>query len=299
MYDLFADEDHGMLRMSVLDHLEELRSRILRALAGWGVAFLLCTVFAHELWRVVTAPAASALTAIGIPDGKLIQTSPFEAFNILWVKTPFVASLFLAAPWVMYQVWAFIAPGLYARERRLAAPFIASTAGLFLGGGAFAYFIALPRSLAFLLGIGRGEISVLVTVTEYFEVFVNVVLGVALVFELPVLIVFLTLLRIATPGFLLRNARYAILAILIVAAAVTQTTDAFNMMLFAVPLCVLYFVGVFTSYVLVLRRENRGFPRKALFIGAAVFLALTGCVVILAGLKYGYHFMRHWPFPGR
>src|SRR5258708_3995104 len=177
MYDLFADEDEGMLRMSFLDHLEELRSRILRALAGFAVAFLACTIFAHELWRVVSAPAASALAAIGIPDGKLIQTSPFEAFNILWVKTPFVASMFLAAPWVVYQVWAFIAPGLYPRERRLAAPFIASTARLFLAGGALAYFVSLPPSLAFLLGVGRGEIAVLVTVTEYFEAFVNVILG--------------------------------------------------------------------------------------------------------------------------
>ena len=188
-------------------------------------------------------PPASALAAIGLPHGQLIQTSPFEAFNILWMKTALVASLFVAAPWVIYQAWAFIAPGLYQRERRLAVSFIASTAGLFLAGGAFAYFVALPRGLAFLLGVGRGEIAVLVTVSEYFGAFVNVVLGIALVFELPVLIVFLTVLRIVSPGFLLRHARYAILAVFIVSSAVTQTTDVFNLILFAVPLCVLYYVG--------------------------------------------------------
>src|SRR5258708_39407687 len=153
LYNLFDDEDEGMLRMSLLDHLGELRSRILRALGGWLAAFLVCTIFAHELWQVVSAPASAALAAIGARDGRLIQTSPFEAFNILWVKTPLVASLFLASPWVVYQVWAFIAPGLYPRERRLAPPFLASTARLFLAGGALAYFVSLPPSLAFLLGV--------------------------------------------------------------------------------------------------------------------------------------------------
>jgi len=295
MHDWFDDKDEDMLSMSLFDHLEELRASILRALAGCGIAFLLCTVFAHELWRVVTAPASAALASLGIPDGKLIQTSPFEAFNILWVKTPLVASLFLAAPWVIYQVWAFLAPGLYQRERRLAAPFITATAGLFLAGGAFAYFVALPRALVFLLGVGRGEIAVLVTITEYFDAFVNVVLGVALVFELPVVIVFLTLLRIASPGFLLSHARYAIMGILILSAVVTQTTDAFNLMLFAVPLCVLYYVGVFASYLLVLRRENRRIPRRVLFFWSTLVLLGSFAIVVI---NYGYHFVRHWPFLG-
>ena len=127
-----------------------------------------------------------------------------EAFSIIWVKVPLVFSLFLASPWVLYQVWAFIAPGLYQKEKRLAFPFVLSTAGLFILGGCFAYFVAFRFGLAFLLSIGLSNgVTPLVTITHYFDLFVNVMLGVALVFELPVAIFFLTLLHLASPRFLI------------------------------------------------------------------------------------------------
>ena len=121
------------------------------------------------------------------------------------MKVPLVFALFLASPWVLYQVWAFISPGLYQKEKRLALPFVLSTAGLFILGGCFAYFVAFRFGLAFLLSIGlTNGVTPLVTITHYFDLFVNVMLGVALVFELPVAIFFLTLLHLASPRFLLR-----------------------------------------------------------------------------------------------
>jgi sec-independent protein translocase protein TatC len=289
------DEDSGMLRMSFMEHLEELRSRIIHALIGFGVAFLACLIFAGQLWDYVQAPGLAAFKTIG--RGGFIAIDPMEQFSIIWMWTPLVASLFIAAPWVIYQVWAFISPGLYPRERRWAVPFVLCTAGLFISGGLFAYFIAFRFALTFLFNIG-GPMGVLplISIDKYFDLFVNVMLGISLVFELPVLIFFLTLIRVASPSFLLRHSRYAILAIVILAAVITPTPDVFNLTMFAVPMILLYFMGVFASYMLVMRRENRRFPWKVFLWWVLAMLAVAAICVVLAITVYHYHFALRWPF---
>src|ERR1035441_9063129 len=294
------DEEDGMLRMSFLDHLQELRSRIIKSLLGLVVAFLICLTFSNAVWNVVSQPAVAALTTLGVKPPLLHTITPMEGFNVIWFWMPVLCSIFVASPWILYQVWAFIAPGLYKRERRFAAPFILSSAGLFLAGGAFAYFVVFRYALTFLMGIGMGNgVEPVVSVTSYFELFVNVMLGVALVFEMPILIFFLTLLRLASPGFLLRHSRYAILAIFIIAAIVTPTPDVFNLMLFAVPMCGLFFIGIFASYLLVLHREGRAFPWR--IVGPVVLgvLLLLGLALYLATTRYGYSLVPHWPFIAR
>jgi sec-independent protein translocase protein TatC len=291
------DEEEEMLRMSFLEHLEELRSRILKALAGVGIAFLFSIIFANELWKIISEPAVEALTQLGYENTKLAQIKPMEAFTTVWVKLPILTAIFLASPWVLYQVWAFIAPGLYRRERRWAAPFVIFSAGLFILGGLFAYFVAFRFGLTFLLGIGRNiNIAPVVSITEYFDLFVNVTLGIGLVFQLPVLIFFLTLLRITTPGFLLRNARYAVLIIVILAALVTPTPDVVNLMLFSVPMCLLYFVGIFAGYLLELRRARRRFPWKVVWMTSGGLALVAAAAVYLAVTRFGYHLEPHWPF---
>jgi sec-independent protein translocase protein TatC len=291
------EEDRGMLRMSFMEHLEELRDRIIRALVGFGVAFLVCLLFSNQIWDIVRQPAKTALMNLGINPPNLAQIAPMEAFSTIWVKVPMVVSLFVAAPWILWQIWAFISPGLYDKEKRLAVPFVLTAGGLFIIGGLFAYFVAFRYGLTFLLGIGRNEgVTPVVSITEYFDLFMDVVLGVALVFELPVVIFLLTLLRLASPAFLLSHSRYAILAIVVAAAVITPTPDVFNMMLFAVPMCLLFFLGVFASYLLVLKRENRKFPWAALF---KWLLAVVIVAVIFAGILISYynlHFVPHWPF---
>jgi sec-independent protein translocase protein TatC len=290
------EEEDGMLRMSFLEHLEELRSRILRALAGFGVAFLISLTFAENLWIVVSAPAAGALKSLGLPPN-LVAISPMEQFNTIWMKLPVLVSIFIASPWILYQAWAFIAPGLYKRERRWAVPFVMSSAGLFITGGLFAYFIAFRFGLTFLLGIGRGiGVVPLVSISEYFDLFVNVILGVALVFELPVLIFFLTLLRIVSPRFLLNHSRYAILGITILAAVVTPTPDVFNLTIFAAPMIALYFVGVFASYLLVLHRENKTFPWRVILLLVAAVLLVLAISAYVGIAHYGFKIVPHWPF---
>jgi sec-independent protein translocase protein TatC len=290
-------DDEGMLRMSFLEHLEELRRRLIYAVAGLGVAFVVSLSFSEWLWNIVRQPATAALTNLGYTDTNLVYTSPMEGFSIIWVKLPLVVGMFLSSPWLLYQVWAFVAPGLYKRERRFAAPFIICSAGLFIAGGLFAYFVAFRFGLTFLLGIGKDVgVRPMITITEYFDIFVNVILGIAVVFELPILIFFLTLLRIASPRFLVNNARYAVLGIVVLAAVITPTPDVVNLMLFSVPMVLLYFVGVFASYLLVLSRENKRFPWRTFVIAIAIPILLAAAGVFLAITRFGYKVVYHWPF---
>ena len=290
------EEEDGMLRMSFLEHLEELRARIIRMVIGVGVAFVGSLSFSSQLWDFVRQPATTALQTLHY-DPELAQIAPMDNFQIIWVKLPIVVAIFLSSPWILYQVWAFISPGLYRREKRWAAPFILCSAGLFIIGGVFAYFVIFPYGLTFLLGIGRGQgVKPVVSITEYFDLFVNVVLGVGLVFEMPVLIFFLTLLRIVTPSFLMSHSRYAILAIFIIAAVVTPTPDVFNLMLFATPMCLLFYIGIFASYLLVLQRENRRFPWRKTILIVTLVLLLLGVALLLAITTFGYKLVPHWPF---
>jgi sec-independent protein translocase protein TatC len=295
LLDPSPDPDEGMLRMSILEHLEELRSRILRALAGFGIAYLACMIFAGQLWKLVQAPGLAAFKEVG--SGGFIAIGVMERFSIIYVWTPLVAAIFLAFPWVIHQAWAFISPGLYPRERKWAVPFIVCTGGLFLCGGLFAYFVAFRYALVFLLGISEdASVVSLISIDDYFTNFVNVMLGISVVFELPVLIFFLTLIRVASPSFLIRHSDYAILAIVILAAAVTPSPDAFNLTLFAVPMILLYFLGVFASYLLVMRRENRHFPWRIFVYWLLAVLAVLVICVFVAVVEYHYHFVIRWPF---
>jgi sec-independent protein translocase protein TatC len=293
------EEEEGMLRMSFMEHLEELRSRILKALGGVVVAFLVSLTFTNTLWRIVSAPAIEALKHLHYQP-TLVQITPMETFTIVWFKMPLLVSLFLGSPWVLYQVWAFISPGLYKKERNWAVPFILTTAGLFISGGLFAYYVAFRYGLEFLLGIGRDiNITPMVSINEYFDLFVNVILGVAIVFEMPVVIFFLTLLRIASPRFLLRNSRYAVLAIVVLAAIVTPTPDVFNLMLFALPMCALFFVGVFASYLLVMKREGRKFPWGTVFLVLLGLVIVAAVIVFLLITRYHFHVIHTWPYLAR
>ncbi len=291
--------DDGMLRMSFLDHLEELRSRIIRILAGVAAGFAFALIFAQDLWRLVSEPAASALESLGF-ERDLAAINPTDAFTTIYVKLPLLAAVFLSAPWTLYQIWSFIAPGLYKKERRWAGPFVLISAGLFIAGGLFAYFVAFRFGITFLLGVGNdANVKPVVSLVEYFDLFVNVTLGIGILFELPILIFFLTLLRITTPGFLIRNARYAILIIVIVAAIVTPTPDVVNLTIFAVPMILLYFVGIFAGWLLVLNREGRQGVMKSIGIALAALLVFAVITAVLAIFRFGYHLTSDWPFLAR
>jgi sec-independent protein translocase protein TatC len=291
------EEEGGMARMSFLEHLEELRTRILRALAGMGIAFAVCLCIGPQLWDIIREPAHTALVNLKVNPPDLALIDPMDSFQIIWMKIPLLCAIFVSSPWVLYQVWAFISPGLYKKEKRWAAPFVISSSLLFILGGLFAYFVAFRYGLEFLLGIGIGSgIRPTIDVNRYYDLFVDVMLGVGIVFEIPVMLFLLTLIHIVSPAFLVRHSRYAILIIVILAAVITPTGDVFNLTLFATPMIILFYVGIFASYLLVLHREKRKFPWAVFLKWAGIAVLALAVLGLIAAWYYGYRFNSHWPF---
>src|SRR6266550_4775106 len=221
------EELHG--QMSFLDHLEELRKRIIHSLISVGVALGVCWTFADALFRTVARPIYKA----GVSS--LIVSTPTEGFN-LELKLALMSAIFLASPFVLGQVWLFISPGLYKHERRYALPFIFFSSLLFILGGLFGYFVAFPFALQFLIQWEKDMgATVLINASEYFDLFITVELGLAVIFEIPAVIFILSRIGIVSGPFLLRNTRYAILIATVLAAVITPTTDIPNMLMMAVP----------------------------------------------------------------
>ena len=292
------DDEEGMARMSFLEHLEELRKRIIRAVLGLVAGYVICLGFNGPLFRWFMGPferaAASTLYEV---TPKITQITPGELFYIQYVKLPLLAAIFVGAPWLMYQAWAFIAPGLYKRERRWAIPFIFSTAGLFILGGVFCYFIALRFALGFLIGIGfEQNVQPMIQVSSYYDMFFNLHVGLGAVFQMPVVIVFFTLLRITTPTFLLANVRYAILIIFVLAAIITPTPDVTTMLTFAAPMVLLFYVGIGGSYLIVLRRENRRLPWLKIVLALVALAAAVAGILAVLHFRFGYEILYHWPY---
>ncbi len=293
-----SEEEEGMARMSFLEHLEELRTRIIRALAGLVEAYLGCLIFANTLFTLIKDPFDRAVASLPPgSDAKMVQSTAMEGFQLIYLHIPLLAAIFVAAPWLMYPAWAFHAPGLYKRERRWDMPFILSTAGLFILGGVFGYFVALKFALAFLVGISQElGVSAYISMSTYFDNFVGIMLGLGLVFQMPILIFFLTLISILTPRFLLNNVRYAILVIFVLAAVITPTPDVFNMILFAGPMILLFYVGIGASYILVFRREKRSIPWGRIILVVLLVFALIAGVVYYMHTQLGFEFVRQAPF---
>lgn len=296
------DEEDDMARMSFLEHLEELRTRILRALGGLLVVYLGCLAFAKDLLRLVLQPFYSAAESIVTPTGealRIINIRPLEQFQVVYIKVPIVAAVFVGAPWLMYQAWKFIAPGLYRKEKRWAVPFIFTTASLFILGGVFCYFIALPVTLQFLLTVSLDQIEPYISVSDYLNTFIILEIGLGIVFQLPVLIFFFTLLRLTTPRFLLRNVRYAVLIMFVIAAIITPTGDPLTMTLFAGPMILLYFVGIGASWLLVRRREGQKLPWLRIVLALLAFFVLLAAIVAGLYLYGGYRFLPDFPWFGK
>jgi sec-independent protein translocase protein TatC len=234
-------ERETMPTMGFLDHLEELRTRLVYSIIAVGVGFFACWGFREKIYGVMQKPIMDALKAHGMSD-KLVYLNPVEPFN-LYLKIAALAGLFLTSPFVLYQVWMFISPGLYRHEKRYVMPFMASTIALFTAGGYFGYRIVYPRALDFLIGFG-SQFQPMITIGEYTSLFLSIVLGMGLIFEMPILIFFLALMGIVSAGFMLKNFRYAILVIFIVAAIVTPTPDVLNMCIFAAPMIALYALSI-------------------------------------------------------
>jgi len=332
--------------MSFLDHLDELRKRLIRSALFIAIAFVVCWIFSQKIYDFLQVPVRAAmleakrqnspeiptkpLPLLDVPDGaELIFTLPTDAkigdvlipagtavpsklkreadgtiylltstywlisdrtviekdtvipahlydwattqqgrdnqlvvptvqgaFN-LYIKVSFYAAIFFAVPFLLVQIWGFVSPGLYPHEKSYAAPVIIMASVFFLLGCAFAYYIAFPRAANFLLGVATsGNLRPLVTVDEYFDLIIIIMLGLGVVFEIPTITFFTSRLGLVTPGLLLRIWRYAVIAIFIIAAVLSPTTDIPNLLVFAAPMLLLYFLSVGIAWVFYRRRRT-------------------------------------------
>jgi len=248
-----------MPAMSFLEHLEELRRRIIYSVVAVAAGFFACWAYAERIYDIVQRPVIEALQRNGVP-AKLTFLNPTEPFN-LYLKTAFVAGLFVASPLVLYQVWMFISPGLYRREKRYVFPFMASTIFLFLAGGYFGYRLVFPAALEFLIGYGK-QFQPMITISEYSDLFLTVIIGLGVVFELPILVFFLALMGVVSAGWMWRNVRYSILVIFIIAAILTPTTDILNMCLFAAPMVALYLISIGIAWLVHPKQRRARQARK-------------------------------------
>jgi len=244
------DEPDGVGgKMGFLDHLDELRRRIIRCCiavaVGMGIAFL----FIERIVNFVLAPTRRMLPA----GAHLIYTQPCEAFG-LWVEVAMIAGALLAAPVIMFQVWRFIAPGLYANEKKLVIPFVGLTTIGAIGGAAFSHYILFPAMMAFFGTFSSTDLTFMPRVEDAFDLYTKMLLGMVAVFQIPTLAFFLGKMRLVTARFLWRNFKYAFLVIFIIAAFLTPTTDPWDQIVFAAPMVGLYLISILIVWAVEPRR---------------------------------------------
>jgi sec-independent protein translocase protein TatC len=241
----FGDDDEpaGEGRMTFLEHLDELRKRITHAVGGLLVGFILSFTFISQVFDFVYQRLVST-----VPGGKLIYTEAPEMF-MLWIKIAALTGVLIASPYIMLQVWLFIAPGLYAKEKKLAIPFVMSSSLLFVGGAAFSHYYVFPAAWNFFAGFSNSYVEFLPRVGPIFGMYVKLMLGIGLTFQLPVLMFVLARLGMVTAGFLLRNFKYAVLLIFIFAAVITPDGNPVTQVMVGGPMVVLYLFGIAAAWL--------------------------------------------------
>lgn len=229
--------------MSLLDHLEELRVRLVRVLIAAGVGFAICFAFAEKILEIMLRPLKEVL-----PASSTIQTTALTEGFFVSMKAAFVAGLFLASPVIFYQIWSFVAPGLYEEERRLAIPVALFTALCFISGACFGYYVVFPFGFTFLANYASDIVTLNPKLSEYYSLALGLLFAFGIIFEMPVFIFFLARFGVVDHIWLRQKRRWAIVIFFVVAAVLTPTPDAVNQILMAAPMVVLYEISIWVAY---------------------------------------------------
>ena len=241
-------DDSGS-KMSFLEHLDELRKRLIyivySLLAGCAVAF----IFITKIFDFIMRPMQQVLG----PEGRLQFTGGPEPF-MLWIKIGFLVGIFLSSPLILWQIWKFIAPGLYSHEKKFAIPFVIMSTFFFTAGGLFAHYIAFPWTWAFFGSFANDYMIFVPKVDEAFAMYSKMILAFGIIFEMPTLVFFLARMGVVTAGLLLKYFKYAFLAIFIIAAVISPGTDWASQVMMAAPMVVLYILSIGIAYVFQRRR---------------------------------------------
>jgi sec-independent protein translocase protein TatC len=238
------DDESSDSRMSFLDHLDELRQRIVRSAIAIGVGMLVSFAFINRIVDFLLQPTRQVLP----PGVKMIYTQPGEAFG-MYITISLIGAAVLASPYVMYQVWLFIAPGLYSNEKRMAIPFVLFTTIGFIAGAAFNHYIAFPFTMGFFASFSGRELSFMPRLEDTFGLYAKMLVGMGIVFQMPAVVFFLAKMRLVTARFLWQHGKYAILIAYVASALVTPTGDPMNQTVFAAPMIALYFLSIIIAWI--------------------------------------------------
>ena len=233
-----VDEDK-----SILEHLSELRKRIFISLFFILVFFIISWNFIEDIYHILAIPVLKYL-----PYGeKLAYTSLTEPF-LMYIKLAFISGLFFASPFVFHQFWLFVSPALYKKEVKFVIPFVLFSSLLFVSGGAFGYFIIFPWAVKFFLQVG-SQFKAIITVSQYFSLMIRILIGIAVIFELPMLVYILAKFKIISARFLIKYFKYSIVIIFIIAAVITPTPDMITQSIFALPMILLYGLSILIAKI--------------------------------------------------
>jgi sec-independent protein translocase protein TatC len=264
--------------MGLLEHLDELRTRIIRSCIAIGCGMLIAFFFVDRIGDFILTPTLRTLP----PGGAIVYTAPGEGFAF-YLDLALIGGLVISAPFVMYQVWRFIAPGLYAREKRFVVPFVLLTTLGSFGGALFTHYIIFPSTIAFLAMFHSSAMKFMPTVENTFALYKGMMIGMVAVFQMPTLVFFLAKMRLVTARFLWRNIKYAILLSFVLAAALTASPDPWNQMIFAAPMLTLYLVSIVIAWAVepkdeeIARRHSSSRNHLRLVIAAAMIDQTRRC----------------------
>jgi sec-independent protein translocase protein TatC len=250
------DDDSPGAKMSFLEHLDELRKRIVNSCIAIGVCLIVSFAFINRIVNFLLGPTRKVLPL----DVKMIYTQPGEAFG-MYITISMIAAAVIASPYVMYQVWMFIAPGLYAKEKRMAIPFVFFTTVGFLAGAAFNHYVAFPFMMSFFASFNGIDLKFMPRLEDVFGLYTKMLLGMGAVFQMPTVIYFLAKMGLVTGPLLWKYGKYAILIAYIVAAVITPTADPVNQTIFAAPMIFLYFLSILIAFIVNPRSRQREFDR--------------------------------------
>jgi sec-independent protein translocase protein TatC len=228
--------------MTFLEHLEDLRKRLWYSFVAIFIAVVPAYVFSKDVFEALSRPVTQYL-----PEGTKMAFTSLTAPFMLYIKVAFLTALFITSPFIFLQLWYFVAPGLYQKEKKYVIPFVAFTSVFFLAGAAFGYFVMFPWACRFFLNLGQ-DFNPVLTVDSYFSLSLKTLLGVALVFELPTLVFFLSKLGLITSRWMIRNFKYAVLSVFVIAAVITPSPDMVTQSILAVPMLALYGLGILIAF---------------------------------------------------
>jgi len=237
--------------MTFLEHLEDLRKRIFFSFIAILIAVIPAWIFSKDIYRILARPVTKFL-----PEGEKLAFTTLTAPFMLYIKVSFLAAIFLTAPFIFLQLWYFIAPGLYQKEKKAVIPFVLFTTVFFTLGALFAYFVVFPWACNFFLRMG-SEFRPVITVDKYFSLGVRVILGIAIVFELPTLVYFLSRMGLISARWMVKNFKYAVLAIFTIAAIITPTPDMITQSIIAVPMLALYGLSILIVIIFGKKKEKK------------------------------------------